>query len=110
MSEDKPIASPERLEELIEEATVDAHDEYEQHSGFLTMIEENVVCPFRAKLIGEEVDVTDFEWPQSGLGLKAVCAYKGKTYPIDATSLEWIAPLPEGFEWLEAYFAWLKRF
>ena len=29
---------PERLEELIDEATVDCYDEEEQHSGLLTMI------------------------------------------------------------------------
>ena len=37
---------PERLEELIEEATVDCYDEEEQHSGLLTMIEDDVVFPF----------------------------------------------------------------
>lgn len=76
----------------------------------LTLIEENVVCPFRAKLIGETIEVTDFAWPESDLGLKVQCQYKGKTYLIDITSLEWTNPLPEGFEWIEAYFEWLKGF
>ena len=43
-----------RLRELIEEATVDCYDESEQHVGLLTMIEENVECPFPATVIGEE--------------------------------------------------------
>jgi hypothetical protein len=34
---------PERLEALVEEATVDCYDEYEQHSGLLTMIEDTVL-------------------------------------------------------------------
>jgi hypothetical protein len=101
---------PERLEELIEEATTDAYDDEEQHSGLLTMIEEHLGCPFKAKVIGEEIEVTDIEWPESGLGLKFTCHYKDNTYSIDATSLEWIEPFPEGFEWVEAYFAWLRRF
>lgn len=92
-----------RLQELIEEATIDCYDEYEQHSGLLTMVQENVACPFKAKVIGEEVAVTDLEWPDEGFGLKAVCQYKGKTQRVDITSLEWIDPLPEGFEWIEAY-------
>jgi hypothetical protein len=97
-----------RLRELIEEATVDCYDEDEQHSGLLTMIQDNVVCPFKAKVIGEEVEVTDLEWPDEGYGLKAVCKRKGKTHAVDITSLEWLAPLPKGFEWIEAYLEWRK--
>ena len=106
----KTVTDPERLQELIEEATVDAYGEDEQHMGFLTMIEDNVACPFKAKIIGEEVEATAVESPESGYGLKVICRYKGKLYPIDITSLEWIDPLPEGFEWIEAYFEWLKGF
>ncbi len=106
----KTITDPGRLQELIQEAIVDAYDEYEQHTGFLTMIEDNVVCPFKAKVIGETVEITEFKWPESGLGLKTICKHKGKTYPIDITSLEWTDPLPEGFEWIEAYFEWFKGF
>lgn len=97
-----------RLQELIEEATVDCYDEDEQHTGLLTMIEENVVCPFPAKVIGEEVEVIDLEWPDEGYGLKAVCKRKGKTHRVDITSLEWVDPLPDGFEWIEAYLEWRK--
>jgi len=31
-----------RLEELIDEASVDCYDEDEQHTGLLTMIEDNM--------------------------------------------------------------------
>src|SRR4051812_32431488 len=48
-----------RLRALIEEATVDCYDEDEQHVGLMTMVEENVVCPFKAKVIGEEVEVVE---------------------------------------------------
>jgi hypothetical protein len=33
--------------EALEEATVDAHDEDEQHTGLLTTIEDALVFPFR---------------------------------------------------------------
>jgi hypothetical protein len=95
-----------RLSELIEEAIVDANDESEAHMGLMTMIEENVVCPFKAKVIGEEVDVVELSAPNAGLGLDAVCRYKGKDYRIDVNSLEWPKKKPEGFEWIEAYQAW----
>jgi hypothetical protein len=98
--------SRKRLDELIAEATVDCYSEEEEHTGLLTMIEDNLVCPFRAKVIGEEVRVVALEWPKTGYGLMAVCEYKGKQHRVDITSLEWIKPLPEGFERIEAYFAW----
>ena len=42
-----------RLDELIDEAIVDCWGAGEEHTALLTMIEERVVCPFRAKLIGK---------------------------------------------------------
>lgn len=98
-----------RLQALIEEATVDCNDEDEQHMGLMNMIEENVVCPFQAKVIGEEVEVVELRSPESGFGLDAVCRSKGKDYRIDINSLEWPKRKPEGFEWIEAYQAWLSH-
>ncbi len=95
-----------RLAALIDEATIDCYGEEEQHSGLLTMIEDNVECPFQAKVIGEKVVVTGFEWPKAGYGLFAVCERGARKYQVDINSLEWVKPLPEGFEWIEAYQAW----
>ncbi|HKZ81818.1 MAG TPA: calcium-binding protein [Pyrinomonadaceae bacterium] len=98
-----------RLDELIDEATVDCYGEEEEHTALLTMIEEQVVCPFHAKVIGETVEVTRFEWPKSGYRMLAVCRHKGRTDRVDISSLEWIEPRPRGFEWIAAYQAWCKH-
>jgi hypothetical protein len=95
-----------RLATLVEEATVDAYGEEEQHSGLLTIIQDEVACPFKARVIGEDVDVLDFEWPTEGYGLYAVCKRNGKKYRVDVNSLEWVKPYPKGFEWIEAYLFW----
>ena len=55
-----------RLDELIEEAIVDAHDESEQTSGFYSMLEEHLAIPFAIDMLGveatvERVDLTDDE-------------------------------------------------
>jgi hypothetical protein len=100
-------ADRERLRPLIEEATVDCYNESEEHQGFVTMLEENVACPFPAKVIGEAVEVTALRAPR-GMGILTVCRYKGKDYAIDLTSLEWTKQRPDGFEWIEAYLEWLK--
>jgi hypothetical protein len=106
MAKRKPQPDRDRLRALIEEATVDCYNEYEQHAGLLTMIEDEVACPFRAKVAGEDVEVLGFEAPRDGFDLKAVCRRKGKEYKLDVTSLEWVEPRPAGFEWLEAYLLW----
>ena len=96
-----------RLRALIEEATVDCYnDESDEHMGLMSMIEKNVVCPFKAKVIGEEVEVVELQCPQDGFGLDAVCRSKGKDYKVDVSSLEWPKQKPEGFEWIEAYLLW----
>ena len=95
-----------RLDALIEEATVDCYDQGEEHVGLMTMVEENVVCPFKAKVIGEEVEVVALRSPESGFGLDAVCRHKGKEYRVDISSLEWPRQKPGGYEWIEAYLTW----
>jgi len=95
-----------RLTALIDEAIIDCYGEDEQHSGLLTMIEENVECPFQAKVIGEKVTVIGFEWPERGYGLFAVCERNGRKYQVDINSLEYQKPRPVGYEWIEAYFLW----
>ena len=40
------------LDELVEEAIVDAYGEDEQLAGFYTMIEENLVLPFTDNGLG----------------------------------------------------------
>ena len=42
------------VREALEDACVDAYDEYEQHTGLLTMIENDLRFPFPAKVLGED--------------------------------------------------------
>jgi hypothetical protein len=109
MSKPSSTAKQKRLRALIEEATVDCYNEGEAWQGFVCVLEENVSCPFTAKVLGETVEVTALRGSQRGPGVEAICQYKGKDYPIDITSLEWPKQKPQRFEWIEGYFEWLKR-
>jgi len=96
-----------KLRALIDEATTDSIDESDEHAGLLGMIREEVACPFRARIQGEDVECTRFEWPKKGYSLNAVCqTRKGKTRIVDISQLEWSDSLPEGHKWIEAYLAW----
>jgi GTPase len=96
-----------KLDELIEEATVDAHDESEQITGFYTMFEEHLAVPFKTVVLGvevtvERVDMTDDEQ------IVAVCA-RGKSHQrIPITELPLPAPPPEGWEWIDAFRRWAR--
>jgi hypothetical protein len=102
----EPSRSDPKLRALIDQATSDSVDESDEHAGLLSMIREEVVCPFRARVAGEEVECVRFEWPKNGYGLNAVCKTKGRTLVVDIGKVEGIEPLPKGHEWIEAYFAW----
>jgi hypothetical protein len=95
-----------RLDALIAEATIDCYNEDEAHVAFMTTVEENVVCPFKATVIGEDVEVVELCPAQGGFGVDAVCRHPGKDYRIPIHSLEWRKQKPEGHEWIEAYRAW----
>ena len=104
---DRPTGQPAaKVRALIDQATSDSVDESDEHAGLLSMIREEVVCPFRARVGGEEVECVRFEWPRNGYGLNAVCKSKGRTLVVDIGMVEGIEPLPKGHEWIDAYFAW----
>ena len=97
--------SDERLAEMIEEATVDAYGPSEQVSGFDTMLEEHLDCPFTTKVLGvevtvERVDLTGRE------EIVAICTRGRERQSIPILELHIPKPAPEGAEWIEAYRHW----
>jgi hypothetical protein len=96
-----------KIQALIDQATMDSNDESDEHVGLLGMIREEVTCPFQARVQGVEVECLRLEWPKKGYGLNAVCRTdQGKIMVVDIDKLEWIDPLPAGYEWIEAYTTW----
>lgn len=98
------------VQEALEDACVDVYGEYEQHTGLLTMIQDEVAFPFRAKVMGETVDVVDMEWPEDDeFGLDLVCERSGDRHRIEARSVEVLEPMPQGHLFLAAYLDWKRR-
>src|ERR1035441_6994567 len=71
----RPLSNA-RLDELVEEALVDAHGESEQATGFYTMIENDVCLPFETEMLGVTVTVESIDITEDDQ-LVAVCR-KGK--------------------------------
>jgi hypothetical protein len=96
-----------RLDELIEEATVDAYGESEQTTGFYTMLEEHLAVPFKTEVLGMEVTVERIDMPNEEQ-IVAVCVRGKSRQRIPITELPVPASPPKGWEWIEAYRRWSR--
>ncbi|MCI0721011.1 MAG: calcium-binding protein [Acidobacteria bacterium] len=98
-----------KVRRAFEEAIIDCYGEYEQHSGLLTMIEQEVKFPFQAQVLGNIVKVVGMEWPDDDeFGLDFVCEHKGKRHRVEARSVDLVSPFPEGHLYIAAYLDWKK--
>jgi hypothetical protein len=95
------------LDELVQEATVDAYGEDEQLMGFHAMIEQYLAVPFPATVLGVEVTVDGIELTDRGVA--AACARGPHRQLIDFLELPVPARPPRGWEWIAAYRQWAGR-
>lgn len=93
------------LDALVEQATVDAYDEYEQLASFHTMINDHLAVPFRTTVLGVEVTVTKIDL-LSGSGITAICSRGRHRQAIGILDLPLPTPPPAGAEWIGAYRHW----
>ena len=97
--------SDDELDELIEQAVVDAYGDDEQRSGFLVMIEEGLALPFQTQVLGVSVAVVGIEQADDG-SVVAVCRRGRMTQRIGVLDLPLPVPAPAGAQWIEAYRRW----
>ena len=93
---------------MIDEATVDCHNDSEQVCGLFTMLEEKLDVPFETTVLGVPVVVTAVDLTVDDQ-IVAVCTRDGAEQRIPLLDL----PLPttpvDGAEWIEAYRRWSKQ-
>src|SRR5207248_2753311 len=101
-----PMASPERIREIIEFVSVDAYTDDEVMAGWGVALDDTGAVPFQATALGKPVTVLAFD-SDSGSGLR--CQIQG-----EGTARRWVGidaldpdSLPEEVnEVLAAYDAW----
>ena len=91
---------------MIEEATVDAHDQSEQLLGFHTMIEDNLAVPFETTVLGMPVTVSRVDLDEADQ-IVAICVRGRERQAIPILDLSLPSPAPAGAEWIEAYRCWV---
>jgi len=94
-----------RLGAMVEDATVDCHDEDEQVSGLYTMIVDNLAVPFQTQVLGVDVTVEDIDLTGRGR-IVAFCRRGRFRQAISVLDLPLPTPPPEGAKWIEAYRHW----
>ncbi len=100
-----PGISAKRLEELIEEATVDAYGDSEQATALFSVIEDNMVFPFVTSVLGIKVTVEKVDLTSDDR-IVAICRRGKEQQRIPLSDLPLPDPPPEGWEWIEAYREW----
>lgn len=99
--------TPAELDQLIEQAIVDAYDEVEQVTGFYTMIDENLVVPFTTEVLGVDVTVEKVDLTSDGQ-IVAVCR-RGRIHQrVPILDLPLPEARPAGAEWIDAYRRWAR--
>lgn len=91
---------------MIQEATVDCHDEVEQAMGLFTMIQDNLALPFETSVLGVTVGVNAVDLHEGGQ-IVAVCVRDRISQAIPIIDLPLPTPAPAGAEWIAAYRRWL---
>jgi hypothetical protein len=102
-------ATPDELDELIEELTVDCHNADEQVTGFVTALEEELTSPVAATVVGEPVEVLALDYDGDPLhGLVARCRRGEATYTVSALDLV-VTDDSQPSRILAAYRRWLRN-
>ncbi len=102
MSLRMPSRSKKRLDELIEEATVDAYGDHERALGFWVMLEDHLMLPFETELLGVTVVVEQIELTSAN-EIAAVCRRGKHRQRVPVLDLPLPKRRPRGAEWIDAY-------
>lgn len=95
-----------RLDKIIEEAIVDAHDEDEQFSGWLCILEERVSCPQGCTANGYPALLVKLTGAKGGRGIHALVKLGAAKLVVPIESIELKDKAQNYF--LLAYKKWLS--
>jgi hypothetical protein len=100
----------ERLQELINEATVDCYGEEEEFWGMLAALEDELEFPLKATLIGEQVELIglDTNGSSSRRGIVVRVRHKGKEYSVSLVDQQMEDADSHSAKWLAAYRYWFQ--
>jgi len=99
--------STRQLNELVEDAILNAHDESEQRVGFHAVLEEHLAVPFTTTILGMSVEVEGVDFNDAE-EIVAICRRGRHRQLISLADLPLPSPPPRGWEWVQAYRHWIR--
>ena len=96
------------LEDLVEEATIDAYGEEEQVTSFCTVLDEHLTLPFDAVVLGVDVKVEKLDLTDHSDDIVIVCRRGRGRQRLPILDLPLPDPPPKGWKWIEAYRYWAR--
>ena len=96
------------LEDLVEEATIDAYGEEEQVTSFCTVLDERLVLPFDTILLDVDVTVEKLDLTDRGHDIPIVLRRGLKRQRLPLLDLPLSHPPPKGWDWVKAYRFWAR--
>jgi hypothetical protein len=105
------VTDIDRVEALLEEATVDCYSEEEAFWGVFYALDEGLNFPLQAMVLGDAVEVLGLDDERSSLrrGVMARLRKAGQEYAAALETLEFVDPDPASAEWLEVYQYWVEE-
>jgi hypothetical protein len=100
-----PRLGRKRLNDLLEEATIDCYNLDEEICGLFTMIQDELEVPFETEILGVQVTVERIDLAHNVI--LAVCRRGRFRQRVPLLDLALPSPLPKGSEWIETYRHWL---
>jgi len=104
MTPDRP--TDHELDRLIDEITIDCHDEDEALTGFEAAFEEDAGFPYPGTVIGEPVELVSIGLRNGRRELVATCRHAGSRHDIALLDVDIHAP-PALARLIAAYRRWL---
>ncbi|MFZ0547938.1 MAG: calcium-binding protein [Candidatus Promineifilaceae bacterium] len=100
----------ERLQALINEATVDCYGEEEEFWGILAALEDELEFPLKVTLICERVKLIGLDEKESTSrrGIVARVQHKGKEYSVSLADLQMGDADSHSAAWLAAHRHWFR--
>jgi hypothetical protein len=93
------------LDNLIDEITIDCHDEDEQLQGFENAFDEDASFPCPGTVIGEHVEILHVGQANGRRELIATCQHNGRRYQLALLDIE-ISADPATTRLVAAYRHW----
>ena len=103
-----PPLPRQRLDQLVEDAIVDAYGESEQLSGFLCLLQEHLAVPFTTQLLEMSVQIERIDMNDAD-EIVVICRRGSQRQRIPILDLPLPSPPPDGWEWIAAYRHWARH-